>query len=315
MPQSDPNIPALQEAVEKLSELCSMETDEATKRTAEMWALIYTIDGFPQSLVAYRSRQFLGCVDVDEVVDSLSGSFTLRCCLFLFSDKVLIAKRPTGDKGARQLAGIDNNESLVRQFKASQRPQAEVSLLAAGTPRKQDAGRVRKGVMGFRGAVELLEVRAVDLGPAEFGLVFEQPPADQNERWCGRPTRRYQIAATSGVGDRVAEKRAWLAKVEEAQAQRRIGFGAPGVRRSLPVPASGEGASGEQKETVVYWTVWDRDSWEHAGKAAKAQLALHIDEDGDAQDLTLGRAGGGPPQIVARATFVEGDRCLSVEST
>jgi len=286
-----------------------METDEATKRTAEMWALIYTIDGFPQSLVAYRSRQFLGAVDADEVVDSPSGTFTLRCCLFLFSDKIVLAKRPTGDKGARQLAGVDNNDSLVKQFKAAQRPQAEVSLLAAGSPRKQDPNKIKKGCLGFRGAVELLEVRAVDLGPTEFGLVMEQPPADQNERWCARPTRRYQIASIAGVDDRVAEKRSWLAKVEEAQAQRRIGFGAPGVRRSLPVPASGEGPGGDQKETVVYWTVWDRDSWEHAGKAAKAQLALHIDEDGDAHDLTLGRPGGGPPQIVARATFIGGDRC------
>lgn len=297
---------ALQDAVEMLSELCSMETDEGTKRTAEMWALMYTIEGFPQLLVAYRSRQFLGCVDADETVDSPAGSYHLRCCLLLFSDKLVIAKRPPGDKGARQLTGIDNNDSLVKQFKAAQRPQAEVNLLAAGTPRKQDAGKIKKGSMGFRGALELLEVRAVDLGPAEFGLVFEQPPADQNERWCGRPTRRYQIASTCGVEDRAAEKRSWLAKVEEAQAQRRISFGAPGVRRSLPVPASGEG---EQKETVVYWTVWDRDSWERAGKAAKAQLALHIDEDGDARDLTLGRPGGGPPQIVARANFVGGDGC------
>ncbi len=313
LPQSDPNIPALQEAVEKLSEVCSMETDEGTKRTAEMWALMHTIQGFPSALIAYRSRQFLGCVDADEIVDSPTGSYDLRCCIFLFSDKLVLAKRPPGTKGARQLTGIDNNDSLVQQFKAAQRPQAEVSLLAAGTPRKNDGGKIKKDAMGFRGAVELLEVRAVDLGPAEFGLVFEQPPADQNERWRGRPTRRYQIASSCGAEDRVAEKRSWLAKVEEAQAQRRISFGAPGVRRSAPVPARGEGSSGEQKETVVYWTVWDRDSWEDAGKAAKAQLALHIDEDGDAHDLTLGRPGGGPPQIVARASLVGGDGCRSVE--
>jgi hypothetical protein len=67
-----------------------------------------TIDGFPDSLVDFE-RRLIATIDADEVIEVTdSRPTTLRCTLFLFQDKLLIAKRPSGDKQGKVHAGVDD---------------------------------------------------------------------------------------------------------------------------------------------------------------------------------------------------------------
>lgn len=46
------NVEPLLEAVDLLSDICSMEVDDATRKAAALWSLMETIDGFPVSVLA-----------------------------------------------------------------------------------------------------------------------------------------------------------------------------------------------------------------------------------------------------------------------
>lgn len=45
----DENIEPLLQAVDLLSDICSMEVDDTTRKAAAIWSLMETIDGFPVS--------------------------------------------------------------------------------------------------------------------------------------------------------------------------------------------------------------------------------------------------------------------------
>lgn len=50
LPAADGNVEPLERAVQLLTSICSMQVDEASKRTAAMWSLSQTIEGFPVCL-------------------------------------------------------------------------------------------------------------------------------------------------------------------------------------------------------------------------------------------------------------------------
>ena len=190
-----------------LSDICSMEVDGATQRAAMFWSLKETIDGFPDSLVDFE-RRLIATIDADEVIEVTdSRPTTLRCTLFLFQDKLLIAKRPSGDKQGKVHAGVDDLDRTVALYQTSHLSPSQASIL--GSPKK-----LRKGVLGFRGIVDVAATTAIDLGERsshhEFGLVFDHPPDNQSERWAGRPARRFVVAHTHAADTRSAEKRVWL---------------------------------------------------------------------------------------------------------
>lgn len=149
MSPDDPQRPKIMEADEIASKIAQAEADEQTKRAAIFYCLIATIDGFPPDLFS-NSRRFIDCIDVEDIItdastSSASGSSTsLHCSLFLFDDKVVIVKRPNGEKGARLLSGLDGVEKVTK---------------AGGIP----TGKKKSG-MTCKGVVDITDMVATDIG-------------------------------------------------------------------------------------------------------------------------------------------------------
>lgn len=61
---TDGNVEPLEEAVKLLSNICSMQVDEQSRRTAAMWSLMTTIEGFPVSLAHLKDQAYF---DIDKV--------------------------------------------------------------------------------------------------------------------------------------------------------------------------------------------------------------------------------------------------------
>lgn len=202
-------------------------------------------------MMAY-DRQFIDCIDVDEIIEIADSRPTvLRCTLFLFSDTVLIAKRPSGDRSGKTHAGLDDVDKLLDLFQTSHLSSSQANLL--GSPKK-----LRRGVLGFRGLVDISTISAVDLGPSEFGLVFDHPPTDQSERWCDRPARKYVVANTVQSDVKRAEKEVWLNRFGETILHGKLRMGARLAKRSKRIWEDG----GASDSTEVYWSIWDRKTWE-----------------------------------------------------
>ncbi len=156
MSPHDPQRAKLLEADEIASKIALAETDEQTKRAAIMYCLSATVEDFPPALIS-NSRKFVDCIDVDDVLlpdrtsdpgTSVAGpnAGTLHCSLLLFDDKILILKRPSGEKGVRALTGLDD---LDRSHKSKGIPMG-----------MKKAGLLCKGV------VDVTEVTASDVGGA-----------------------------------------------------------------------------------------------------------------------------------------------------
>ncbi|GAA6043638.1 hypothetical protein JCM8097_000848 [Rhodosporidiobolus ruineniae] len=302
LPLDDENVEPLQIATGILSDICSMRIDEATKRAAVFWSLKEAIDGFPDTLIG-GNREYLGSIDADEVIEVAdSRPTTLRTTLFLFTDTVVITKRPTGDKLGKAHAGLDDLDRLVGLYQTAHLTSAQANLV--GTPKK-----LRKGVLGFRGAVPLNEVVAVDLGSSsstgapEFGLMFDHPPMDQSERWCGRPARRFVVASTYAPDVRAPEKDVWLNKLAETVLLQKLRSGA---RRAVRGKRSWDG-EGVTDSTEVYWAVWDRRTWEGLKGPQKGKLALQLVDEASSPSRIGSR--DGRPVVSAYVTFVGPDRC------
>ena len=155
MSPDDPQRAKIIEADEIASKIAQAEADEQTKRAAIFYCLIASIEGFPPELFS-NSRRFIDCIDVEDVLtdvpvssaaSSTSASATsLHCTLFLFDDKLLIAKRPNNEKGGKTLTGLDSVEKVTK---------------AGGIP----TGRKKSG-MSFKGVVDISDVVVTDVGGA-----------------------------------------------------------------------------------------------------------------------------------------------------
>ncbi|GAA5879250.1 hypothetical protein JCM16303_003134 [Sporobolomyces ruberrimus] len=296
IPQDDGDVEPLRIATGILSDICSMKVDDETRRAAIFWSLKETIDGFPDSMMAY-DRQYIDCIDVDEVIEFADSRPTvLRCTLFLFSDTILIAKRPSGDRSGKTLAGLDDVDKLLDLFQTSHLSSSQANLL--GSPKK-----LRRGTFGFRGLVDISTIAAVDIGPSEFGLVFDHPPMDQSERWCDRPARKYVVANTVQPDVKRAEKEVWLNRFGETVLHGKLRMGAKLTKRSKRIWDDG----GASDSTEVYWSVWDRKTWESLRGSQRGKLALHLDEIGNS--AVLARTPADRPQTVAHAVFLRDGGC------
>lgn len=200
-------------------------------------------------------RHFIDCLDVNEIVDSSSSSTPniLKCTLYLFTDKLLIAKRPSGEKGGRQHAGLDNIDNLVQLYSTSNLTNTQNNLL--GSPKK-----LKKDVMGFRGVVDVMEVVGIDFGEQYMGLVFDNPPVVQSERWSGRSARRFEVASTYPSESRKSVKETFLNHLTERHCLIKSAKGA--LTMKSPELILGGAEPGD--ETVVYWSIWQREMWESA---------------------------------------------------
>ncbi|GAA6009896.1 hypothetical protein JCM11491_000856 [Sporobolomyces phaffii] len=296
IPQDSEDVEPLQIATGILTDICSMKVDDETRRAAIFWSLKETIDGFPETMMAY-DRQYVDCIDVDEIIEIADSRPTvLRCTLFLFSDTVLIAKRPSGEKSGKAHAGLDDVDKLLDLFQTAHLSSSQANLL--GSPKK-----LRRGVLGFRGLVDISTIAAIDLAPSEFGLVFDHPPTDQSERWCDRPARRYVVANTVQDDVKRAEKEVWLNRFGETILHGKLRMGARLAKRSKRIWEDGSASD----STEVYWSIWDRKTWETLKGSQKGKLALHLDEIGNS--TVLSRNGNGRPQTVAHAVFLRDGGC------
>lgn len=155
MAPGDPQRAKLIEADEIASKIALAEADEQTKRAAIFYCLSATIDGFPADLFS-NARHFIDCIDVEDVLAdtpvssaaSMSSSSlgSLHCTLFLFNDKLLIVKRPSGEKGGRALSGLDELDKLTK---------------AGGIPNNK-----KKSGMSCKGVVDITDIAATDVGGA-----------------------------------------------------------------------------------------------------------------------------------------------------
>lgn len=237
MASSDPQRAKLVEADEIASKIALAETDDHTRLAATLNCLATSIDGFPPALIS-SGRQFIDCIDVEDIVSDLaginpygsisssatgssgssggSGSNTiLHCTLFLFDDKLMIAKRPTGDKPGRVLAGLDDVERFANQTLTSGRGRGLASMRRAG--------------MSYKGVVDVTDVVATDMSGTDMHLYLEEPPLDQTERWSGRPFRVLS-AIIPGTGNldmarTESEKRRFLENLWRVQARYRTRLG------------------------------------------------------------------------------------------
>jgi hypothetical protein len=164
MAPGDPQRKKLVQADEIASKIALAEADEQTKQAAIWYCLSATVDGFPPGIIS-NSRRYIDCIDVEDVMtdpamsSSAPGSTSmsagsLHCTLFLFDDKLVIAKRPgNGERSGRILTGLDEMEKLAK---------------AGGLP----IGMKKSG-MTFKGVVDIADVVAADVGGAGRRFKFK----------------------------------------------------------------------------------------------------------------------------------------------
>ncbi|KAF7964406.1 hypothetical protein HWV62_8515 [Athelia sp. TMB] len=181
MATADPQRRKLIEADKIASKIALAEADDQTKQAAIWYCLKATVDGFPAGLISH-SRRFIDCIDVEDVIlDSSSSisagpstSSSLHCTLFLFDDKLLIAKRPgNGEKSGRSLSGLDEMDKLAK---------------SGGLPLG-----MKKSGMTFKGVMDITDVVAADVGGSDMHIYLEDPPQGQTDRWSGRPFRSLSV--------------------------------------------------------------------------------------------------------------------------
>ncbi len=160
MSPDDPQRIKLMEADECAARIAQAETDEQTRRRTIMYCLERSIEGFPPNLIS-NNRTFVDSIDVDDIPDmggipfpsgneSGVNAAPLPCTLFLFDDRLLIVKRPTQTVPGRTLSGLDEMDKAMR---------------TGGLPIN-----IKKGSMTCKGAVDITDLVATDVGGAGMYL-------------------------------------------------------------------------------------------------------------------------------------------------
>jgi hypothetical protein len=173
--------------------------------------------------------------------------------LFLFSDKLVIAKRPGGTKTGKELAGLDNIDNLASLYSST----AAAGKESRSTPLPGSPKKLKKGEMGFRGDVDLTSVLAIDLGGIEMGLVMtaDMNGVESSDRWKDRRTRRYVVASTYPEDIKWAEKTSFLTNVATTKCLQKANMGF--------VAAKGHSINQDNVDcTRVYWSICVRKSWD-----------------------------------------------------
>ncbi|KAF8639693.1 hypothetical protein AX17_000955 [Amanita inopinata Kibby_2008] len=295
MDPEDPQRVKLQEADEIASKIALAEADEETKRATILYCLSTSIDGFPPELFS-SSRKFIDCIDVEDVlgdapVSSAASATTssLHCTLFLFDDKLLIAKRPgNGEKSGRTLAGLDDSDKVTK---------------GGGIP----SGK-RKSGMTCKGVIDVTDVVATDVGGAEFHLYIENPPQDQSDRWSGRPFRSLSVVhpplPTNLDPTRTeSDKQRFLENLWQIQATYRARAGQSIVLHAKEQEV--ESKAGKITYARTYFNVYQRTAF--LQEQRKTKIIVHIDPIGSADPIPFGI--GGPPFARIRLQPMAGGLC------
>ncbi|KAJ7590868.1 hypothetical protein C8J56DRAFT_934088 [Mycena floridula] len=299
MAPGDPQRAKLIEADEIASKIALAEADEQTKRAAILYCLSATIEAFPPDLFSYSRRHFIDCIDVEDVLGdvllpssasiSSSSSGILHCTLFLFDDKLLIAKRPgNGEKGGRLLSGLDELDKVMK---------------AGGIPTgKKKSGMICKGV------IDITDVVATDVGGADFHLYLETTPQDQGDRWSGRAFRSLSVVHPPAPVNldpvqSEADKQRFLENLWAVQAKYRARSGQSVVLRSDDVEV--ESKSDRVTTARTYYNVYQRTAFLQENK--KTKVVVHIDALGCADKIPFGMESA--PFVVIRLQPLAGGVC------
>ncbi|EIW82335.1 hypothetical protein CONPUDRAFT_164953 [Coniophora puteana RWD-64-598 SS2] len=286
----DPQRAKLVEADEIASKIALAETDEQTKRAAIMYSLGATVDDFPPGLIS-NSRRFIDCIDVEDVLDvgsssSASASGSLHCTLFLFDDKLMIAKRPSNEKSGRVLAGLSEVDKLAK---------------SGGIPLG-----VKKSGLSCKGVIDLADLTVADVGDADFHMYLEESPQDQGDRWSGRPFRSYSVEFPPSPPNldpvrTAVEKQRFLENLWIAQAKFRTRASQSVVLAADETEVENRG--GKTTYARTYFNVYHRTAFLQEPK--KTKIVLHIDHLGTADPIPFGMSG--PPFVIVRVHPMAGE--------
>lgn len=309
LPTTDPNRARLEQAVVLAGRIASCEVDDKTKRAAVLWSFSRNVDGFPAGLISVH-RQYIDCIDVDDFpidvlgpsamntllspgTNTASGYRTIHCTLFLFDDVIAIAKRASSASCGRSLVGLDDLSKLADQMKTYTERSAIIK-----SPAKVE--------LGFRGLIDVSEVRAIDMGGPDFQMLFMRPPSHiSGDKWAGRAVRQYATVdaqSTQGPDPAFArqEKARFLDNLWRSQALFKAREHRSHVR-ALTVPST----SNEDKiRRVIYWNVYARRSY--LAETHKSEVVLHVNLDGEADGLPFGHEEA-PPSASVRIHSLDED--------
>lgn len=101
------------------------------------------------SMVSGKVSTPLGLGGLGSPTGAEPSASTLHCTLFLFDDKLLITKRVTSGISGRKVTGLDDVRQLVK---------------TGGGVAVREKDGTRKERLSFRGAVDIEDVVAMDMG-------------------------------------------------------------------------------------------------------------------------------------------------------
>ena len=261
-----------------------------------------------------NGRKFIDCIDVDDIptdvvpLTSSSASSTsgvlgvLHCTLFLFDDRLIIVKRPTGASSGRALARLDDIEKLLRT---------------------NGLGTLKKTGMSCKGVVDVLDVTAADASGAELHMYLENPPQDQTDRWNFRPFRSYAVALPPSSANLdptaiQAAKKRFLDNLWTVQALYRVRNARCVVLKSENKELELRG--GRATYATAYYNLYQRTPYLGEPKKVSAlptdlrplttlqpKVVVHVDSSNEADRIPFGIVGG--PFVIIRLQPMPGGLC------
>ncbi|KAI8138256.1 hypothetical protein BJV82DRAFT_673801 [Fennellomyces sp. T-0311] len=163
-----PNLPGLTEALKTAEEIANMSEDYHTKLIKIFHNMLQSIQNCPASLLS-QQRSLICHVDAAEI-DPHTLKPAHPVTLFLFTDKLMVVRRPSYAADGLELCGLDHERDKS----------GKVSLLA----RKAESSKRYERKLKFRGWMSLNDIDIHDGAaelPTSFTLVTnitESPPAD-----------------------------------------------------------------------------------------------------------------------------------------
>ncbi|GAA97533.1 uncharacterized protein L969DRAFT_44294 [Mixia osmundae IAM 14324] len=303
----------LLEAHAVASQMARCEADEPERCAAAMWGLERAIEGFPANMIS-SSRYFVDCLDVMDSPRAANGSNSpasaasrkanaLNCTLFLFSDCLMIAKRPSSSgPDGRSLAGLENIDQLAKVMKMHRSGSQIAYLTKAYEPMGSTPTKVKKDCMGFKGLIKLEELIAADEGDDEISLWLQNPPTLSSAKWSGRPSRSYIVRAASDAAER---KTRFLDRLWQMQANiKTIEARSTAMVTTLAHLAGPPGQSADQ-HISVYWNLYEKRAY--LSEPIKSRLVLQVDPTGESDSLSFGRQTG--PAMIARIAYHDDCEC------
>ncbi|TIA70445.1 hypothetical protein E3P91_03059 [Wallemia ichthyophaga] len=309
--QSHDQRSLLFQALDLASKIASCEADETTKRATLMHTLQRNIQDFPPNLISHN-RTLIDSIDVDDLPTPLTSHIDdpLPCTLFLFNDKLVIAKRPSAHARGRKLSGLDDLDASN----------------PSSTPAKSWGIGIAKHQLVCKVVADLSDVTLTDLSHqgdwffscvsnplthnSELGIVFNNSAfADCDDERFNRSSKAFSATQVSfSPSEPLSTDSPMTRFISSTWKQQAIlstlstgGDACAKISRDwLPLESGGVSSGRGSGRARLYYNVYtSRDQWFRS--AHKSKAVLHMDGSGGVADaIPLGEAGT-CPLIVMRA--------------